>query len=191
MARVAFDRGCRSVREQGLDGPVKRWERLCDEIHAEVCREAWDAELAGFTQFYGSGTVDAALLMIPLVGFLPGDDERVGGTIAAVERELVRDGLVLRYRTEAGVDGLPSGEGFFLPCSFWLVEALVLAGRRDDAVKVLRRAVALANDVGLLSEEYDLDTGRLVGMFPQAFSHVGLVSAVLCLQRDAVSARGG
>jgi GH15 family glucan-1,4-alpha-glucosidase len=190
MAWVAFDRACRSVHEQGLDGPVEDWEALRDEIHADVCRQAWDPELGSFTQFYGSGTVDAALLTMPLVGFLPGDDERVLGTIAAVERELVEDGLVLRYRTEEDVDGLPPGEGYFLPCSFWLVEALVLAGRADDARRLFGRLVALANDLGLLAEEYDAGERRLVGNFPQAFTHLALVSAALCLDRDGAM-RGG
>jgi GH15 family glucan-1,4-alpha-glucosidase len=190
MVWVAFDRACRSVHEQGLDGPVERWEAVRDEIHAAVCREAWDAELGSFTQYYGSGTVDAALLIIPLVGFLPGDDERVLGTIAAVERELVDDGLVRRYRTEDDVDSLPPGEGYFLPCSFWLVEALVLAGRGDDARRLFGRLAGLANDLGLLPEEYDAGAERLVGNFPQAFTHLALVSAAMCLQRDgAVRAR--
>jgi GH15 family glucan-1,4-alpha-glucosidase len=189
MAWVAFDRACRSVHEQGLDGPVDRWESIRDEIHAQVCAEGWDAELGSFTQYYGSGTVDAALLMLPLVGFLPGDDERVRRTVAVVERELVRDGLVLRYRTEDEVDGLPPGEGYFLPCSFWLVEALVLTGRGDDASAVLRGLGGLANDLGLLSEEYDDDARRLVGNFPQAFTHLALVSAALCLERNGVSIR--
>jgi GH15 family glucan-1,4-alpha-glucosidase len=190
MAWVAFDRACRSVHEHGLDGPVERWASVRDEIHAEVCREAWDAELGSFTQYYGSGTVDAALLMIPLVGFLPADDERVLGTIAAVERELVEDGLVLRYHTEDDVDGLPPGEGYFLPCSFWLVEALVLAGRTDEARSLFDRLSGLATDLGLHSEEYDAGAGRLVGNFPQAFTHLALVSAALCLQRDGAVRRG-
>ena len=184
MAWVAFDRACRSVHEHGLDGPVERWQALRDEIQAEVCREAWDSELGSFTQYYGSGTVDAALLMIPLVGFLPGDDERVRGTIAAIERELARDGLVLRYRTEDEVDGLPPGEGFFLPCSFWLAEALVLAGRADEARSLVDRLVARANDLRLFSEEYDAEAGRQIGNFPQAFTHLALVSAAFCVQRE-------
>jgi GH15 family glucan-1,4-alpha-glucosidase len=190
MAWVAFDRGCRSVREQGLDGDVERWEELRDEIHAEVCREAWDAELGSFTQYYGSGTVDAALLTIPLVGFLPGDDERVRGTIAAIERDLVRDGLVLRYRTEENVDGLPPGEGYFLPCSFWLAEALVLAGRAEEGRELIERLVGFANDVGLYSEEYDAKSRRFVGNFPQAFTHLALVSAALCLEREGAVREG-
>ena len=190
MAWVAFDRGCRAVHEHGLDGPVERWEAIRDEIHADVCSHGWDDGLGSFTQYYGSGTVDAALLMIPIVGFLPGDDERVLGTIAAVERELAADGLVLRYHTEDDVDGLPPGEGYFLPCSFWLVEALVLAGRSDDARALFERLLELSNDLGLLAEEYDAGAGRLVGNFPQAFTHLALVSAAMCLERDDVS-RGG
>ena len=184
MAWVAFDRACRSVQQQGLHGPVERWARLRDEIHAEVCREAWDERLGSFTQYYGSGTVDAALLMIPIVGFLPGDDPRVRGTIAAIERDLADDGLLLRYRTEDPVDGLPPGEGTFLPCSFWLVEALVLSGRADDARSLFHRLVDLSNDLGLLAVEYDTCAARLVGNYPQAFTHLGLVSAALCLERD-------
>jgi GH15 family glucan-1,4-alpha-glucosidase len=187
MAWVAFDRACRSVHEHGPEGPVERWQSVRDEIHAEVCREAWDAELGSFTQYYGSGTVDAALLMIPLVGFLPGDDERVHGTIAAVERDLVKEGLVLRYRTEENVDGLPPGEGYFLPCSFWLAEAFVLSGRADEGRKLMDRLVGLANDVGLFSEEYDAEDGRFLGNFPQAFTHLALVSAAFCLEREGAS----
>ena len=190
MAWVAFDRACRSVHEHGLEGPVERWEHLRDEIHAEVCREAWDDSLGSFTQFYGSGTLDAALLMMPLVGFLSGDDERVRGTVAALERGLTTDGLVLRYRTEDEVDGLPPGEGFFLPCSFWLVEALVLTDRADEAKRLFERLLGLTNELGLISEEYDAESGRLVGNFPQAFTHLALVSAALCLQRGSETRSG-
>ena len=177
MAWVAFDRAVRSIEEHGLDGPVDQWRAARDEIHAQVCERGYDASLGCFVQSYGSAQLDASLLLIPLVGFLPADDPRVAGTIAAVERELVEDGFVLRYRTHAdGVDGLPPGEGVFLPCSFWLVDCYELIGRHDDAHRLFERLVGLANDVGLLSEEYDPRAERLVGNFPQAFTHLALVN---------------
>jgi GH15 family glucan-1,4-alpha-glucosidase len=183
-AWVAFDRAVRSVERQGLDGPVDRWRTVRDEIHAEVCRKAFDTRLGSFTQFYGSGTVDASLLLLPLIGFLPVDDERILGTIAAVERELVVDGFVRRYRTEDDVDGLPAGEGVFLPCSFWLAEALAVTGREAEARTYFQRAVRAQNDLGLLAEEYDPRAKRLLGNFPQAFTHLALVSAAFCLDRE-------
>ena len=177
MAWVAFDRAVRSVEEHGLDGPVDQWRAARDEIHAQVCDRGYDASLGSFVQSYGSAQLDASLLLVPLVGFLPADDPRVAGTIAAVERELVEDGFVLRYRTHAdGVDGLPPGEGVFLPCSFWLVDCYELIGRHGDAHRLFERLVGLANDVGLLSEEYDPRAERLVGNFPQAFTHLALVN---------------
>jgi GH15 family glucan-1,4-alpha-glucosidase len=177
MAWVAFDRAVRTVEDQGLEGPVERWRALRDRIHAQVCERGYDAELGSFTQSYGSKELDASLLLIPLVGFLPGSDERVRGTIEAVERELLWDGLVLRYRThESGVDGLPAGEGVFLPCSFWLCDCYELLGRHDDAHALFERLVGLANDVGLLAEEYDPVSERLLGNFPQAFTHLALVN---------------
>ena len=186
MAWVAFDRAARSVEEQGLDGPVGRWRAIADEIHAEVCREGFDAKLGAFTQSFSSPRLDASLLMMPLVGFLPATDSRVVGTVAAMERELVRDGLVERYRADdenVDVDGLPPGEGVFLPCSFWLVQVLTLQGRLDEAQALFERLLALRNDLGLLSEEYDVDAGRLVGNFPQAFSHIGLVNTAVLLEK--------
>ncbi len=178
MAWVAFDRAVRSVEEQPHDGPVDRWRQLRDEIHADVCANGYDAELGSFTQSYGSKELDASLLLIPLVGFLPASDPRVRGTIEAIERSLLVDGFVLRYRTHAdGVDGLPPGEGVFLPCSFWLVDCLELIGRHDDAHMLFERLIALANDVGLLSEEYDPKAKRLLGNFPQAFTHLALVNS--------------
>jgi GH15 family glucan-1,4-alpha-glucosidase len=177
MAWVAFDRAVRTVEEQGLDGPVDRWRTLRDEIHAEVCERGFDESLGSFVQSYGSRELDASLLLIPLVGFLPADDSRVRGTVDAIERELLADGLVLRYRTyDDGVDGLPAGEGVFLPCSFWLVDCYELLGRHDDAHALFGRLVGLANDVGLLSEEYDPRERRLLGNFPQAFTHLTLVN---------------
>ncbi|HVM58602.1 MAG TPA: glycoside hydrolase family 15 protein [Gaiellaceae bacterium] len=179
MAWVAFDRAVRTVETQGLDGPADRWRAERDAVHDEVCRKGFDPGLGSFTQSYGSRELDASLLLIPLVGFLPGSDPRVRGTVEAIERELVEDGLVLRYRTrENGVDGLPPGEGVFLPCSFWLVDCLELLGRHDDACALLERLLGLANDLGLLAEEYDPAAGRLLGNFPQAFTHLALVNSV-------------
>jgi GH15 family glucan-1,4-alpha-glucosidase len=178
MAWVAFDRSVRSVEEHAVDGPVERWRELRDEIHASVCAHGFDEELGSFVQSYGSKELDASLLLIPLVGFLPASDPRVRGTIEAIEKNLVVDGLVLRYRThETGVDGLPPGEGVFLPCSFWLVDCLELIGRHDDAYALFERLLALANDVGLLAEEYDPRAKRLLGNFPQAFTHLALVNS--------------
>jgi GH15 family glucan-1,4-alpha-glucosidase len=173
MAWVAFDRAVRSVETQGADGPVQRWRDLRDRIHAEVCERGFDAGLNSFTRSYGSKELDASLLLIPLVGFLPADDPRMRGTIEAIERELLQDGLVLRYRA---ADGLPAGEGVFLPCSFWLVDCYELLGRHDDAHALFERLVSLANDVGLLAEEYDPVAGRQLGNFPQAFTHLALVN---------------
>ena len=184
MAWVAFDRAVRSVEEYGRKGPVDRWRELRDEIHDEVCREGFDEELGLFTQFYGWPRLDASLLLMPLVGFLPVEDPRVASTIAAIERHLMRDGLVERYRADdenTGVDGLPPGEGTFLPCSFWLVQVMVLQGRLAEAEALFERLLAFRNDLGLLSEEYDVDAGRLVGNFPQAFTHLTLVDAALTL----------
>jgi GH15 family glucan-1,4-alpha-glucosidase len=177
MAWVAFDRAVLTVEEQGLDGPVDRWRALRDEIHDEVCDRGFDSELGSFTQSYGSQELDASLLLLPLVGFLPATDPRIRGTIEAVERELLQDGFVLRYRTrEDGVDGLPPGEGVFLPCSFWLANCYELLGRHDEAEALFERVVGLSNDLGLLSEEYDPEAKRLLGNFPQAFTHLALVS---------------
>ncbi len=182
MAWVAFDRAVRTVENHGLDGPVDRWRTVRDEVHADVCEHGFDSELGSFTQSYGSKELDASLLLLPLVGFLPVADPRIRGTIEAVERELLQDGFVLRYRTrEAGVDGLPAGEGVFLPCSFWLVDCYELLGRHDDAHDLFRRLVGLSNDLGLLSEEYDPEAGRLLGNFPQAFTHLALVNTAFNL----------
>ncbi len=177
MAWVAFDRAAQTVERFGQPGDADRWRRQGQEIHAQVCKEGWDAERKTFTQSYGSQALDAALLLIPRVGFLPGDDPRVVGTIEAIQRELVSDGFVLRYPTEEADDGLPPGEGAFLPCSFWLADALAMAGRRDEARALYDRLAGLANDVGLFAEEYDPATGRLIGNFPQAFTHVALVTS--------------
>jgi GH15 family glucan-1,4-alpha-glucosidase len=176
MAWVAFDRAVRTVEQQRLDGPEDRWRELRDEIHTTVIERGFDAALGSFTQSFGSKELDASLLMLPLVGFLPATDPRIRGTIEAVERDLLQDGLVLRYRTqEAGVDGLPPGEGVFLPCSFWLANCYELLDRHDEALELFERLLGLSNDLGLLSEEYDPQAKRLLGNFPQAFTHLTLV----------------
>jgi GH15 family glucan-1,4-alpha-glucosidase len=183
MAWVAFDRAVRSAEEHGLPGPVDHWRALRDEIHTQVCDQGYDAARGTFTQYYGSSELDASLLLIPLVGFLPLSDERVVGTIDAVADNLMRDGLVFRYRTkENGVDGLPKGEGVFLPCSFWLVNCWELLGRHGEAHALYERLLDLRNDLGLLSEEYDPDEDRLLGNFPQAFTHLALVNAAFTLE---------
>jgi GH15 family glucan-1,4-alpha-glucosidase len=176
MAWVALDRAVKAVERFGLRGPVDRWRGLRDEIHAEVCREGYDAERQTFTQSYGSRELDASLLMIPLVGFLPPSDPRVAGTVEAIQRELMQDGFVRRYSTRPDVDGLPAGEAAFLVCTLWLADNLALVGRRREARRLFERVLDLRNDLGLLSEEYDPAARRLVGNFPQALSHVGLVN---------------
>jgi GH15 family glucan-1,4-alpha-glucosidase len=185
MAWVAFDRGIRLCEEFGREGPVERWRAIRAEIHAQVCREAWSDQLGSFTQSYGSSRLDASLLLLPQVGFLPPDDPRIRGTLEAVRRQLSDEGFLLRYRTEESVDGLPGGEGTFLPCSFWLVDALALDGRHDEAAELFERLLGVRNDVGLLAEEYDPREKRLLGNFPQAFSHVALINSALTLARTA------
>jgi GH15 family glucan-1,4-alpha-glucosidase len=182
MAWVAFDRAVRSVEEQGFDGPADRWRELRDEIHRDVCEHGFDAELGSFTQSYGSRELDASLLLLPLVGFLPATDHRIQGTVAAVERELLYEGFVRRYNTsESAADALPPGEGVFLPCSFWLCDCYELLGRHDEARELFQRLVDLGNDLGLLAEEYDPKAGRLLGNFPQAFTHLALVNSAFNL----------
>ena len=179
MAWLAFDRAVKLVERCNCAAEqehLERWAQTRDEIHREVCERGYNAKKKGFTQFYGSDELDASLLLMPLTGFLPIDDERVIGTIAAIERELVRDGFVLRYRTqENNVDGLPGGEGVFLPCSFWLADCLHLMGRTTEARDLFERLLALRNDLGLLAEEYDPRAKRQLGNFPQAFTHVALI----------------
>jgi GH15 family glucan-1,4-alpha-glucosidase len=177
MAWVVFDRAVRIAERYGLEAPVDRWIQVRDEIHREVCERGYDRERRTFTQYYGSKELDASVLNIPLVGFLPGTDERVTGTIDAVWRELGRDGFVSRYSTAETDDGLAGDEGQFLACSFWLASALALNGRVDDARSLFERLVGLANDLGLLAEEYDVGRRRQVGNFPQAFSHLTLILA--------------
>lgn len=170
----------------GLGGPVAAWRRLRDTIHAEVCERGFDTKRNSFVQYYGSNEIDASLLMIPLVGFLPATDPRMRGTVEAVRTELVRDGFVDRYPTLSGVDGLPPGEGTFLACTLWLADNLALMGRTDEAKEIFERVLDLRNDVGLLAEQYDPRERRLVGNFPQALSHIGLVNTARNLSR-----RGG
>jgi GH15 family glucan-1,4-alpha-glucosidase len=186
---VAFDRAVRSIEEFGLEGPLERWRGARAAIHQEVCERGFDREQNAFVQSFGDATLDASLLLMPIVGFLPPDDPRVQGTVTAIERNLVRDGLVLRYHTRSGVDGLPAGEGAFLACSFWLVDAYVLLGRYDDAQKLFERLLALRNDVGLLAEEYDPQDLRQLGNFPQAFSHLALINAAHSLTTAEGAAR--
>jgi GH15 family glucan-1,4-alpha-glucosidase len=177
LAWVAFDRAVEAVETVGLPGPVDRWRRLRAEIHAEVCREGFNVELTSFTQSYGSEELDASTLLIPLVGFLPPEDPRVIGTVEAIQRDLMRGGFVERYRPQPSVDGLSGGEGVFLPCSFWLVDALLMLERGDEARALFEKLIGISNDLGLLSEEYDPGEQRLLGNFPQAFTHVGLVNS--------------
>jgi GH15 family glucan-1,4-alpha-glucosidase len=183
MAWVAFDRAVKSIERLGLAGPVERWRELRAAIHAEVCSRGFDPQLGAFVQFYGSRLLDASLLMMPLVGFLPASDPRVRGTVGAIERVLARDGFVSRYQTVPEVDGLPPGEASFVLCSFWLVDNLVLSGRLRDARVLFERLLSIRNDVGLLAEGYDTGRRRQAGNFPQAFSHVGLINSALNLSR--------
>jgi GH15 family glucan-1,4-alpha-glucosidase len=177
MAWVVFDRGVRIAERFDLDAPLEDWKRTRDEIHSEVCEQGYDPERRTFTQYYGSKELDASVLNIPLVGFLPGDDARVTGTIDAVRQELGRDGFVSRYSTSETDDGLSGDEGQFLACSFWLVNALARNGRVDEARTLFDRLAGLSNDLGLLAEEYDVGRRRQVGNFPQAFSHLTLILA--------------
>lgn len=186
MVWVAADRLVRALEEfPDLDGDRDGWRELRDEVHREVCEKGYDPERNTFTQSYGSRELDAALLLIPRVGFLPPDDPRVLGTIDAIRTELGQDGLVRRYTSDAAeLDGLPGQEGAFLACAFWLVDALHMTGRTEEARELFERLLGLANDVGLLAEEYDTVNGRLLGNFPQAFSHIGLVNSALALFGD-------
>ncbi|HEX7389443.1 MAG TPA: glycoside hydrolase family 15 protein [Acidiphilium sp.] len=181
MAWVAFDRAIRSVEELGYEGPADHWRKIRQEIHKQVCAQGFDAAKNSFVQVYGSKSLDASLLLLAVVGFLPPDDPRIVGTIAAIEQELMLDGFVRRYNTDAGGDGLSGTEGVFLACSFWLVDNYALMGRKHDAEALFEKLIALRNDVGLFSEEYDTVARRQIGNFPQAFTHVALVNSALRL----------
>lgn len=181
MAWVALDRALRDAEQFKLEAPMDRWRALRERMHATICKHGFDERRNAFTQSFGSKDLDASVLMIPIVGFLPADDPRVRGTVAAIERDLLIDGLVLRYRTEGGVDGLPPGEGAFLPCSFWLADNYRLQNRDGEARALFERLLQLRNDVGLLAEEHDPRSGRQVGNFPQAFSHLALISTAMSL----------
>ena len=183
MAWVAYDRAIKSAESFGLEGPLDEWRKLRDQIFQDVCERGFNKELGIFTQAYGSKLLDANLLLVPCVGFLPVTDPRIEQTVAAIERDLFRNGFVMRYNTHEGGDTLPPGEGAFLACSFWLVDVYILQDRFDDAERLFRRLVGLCNDVGLLSEEYDMGSKRLVGNFPQAFSHLALVNSAYNLTR--------
>jgi len=186
MAWVAVDRAVKDIETYGLPGDVERWKRLRTSIHEQVCRNGYDGERRSFVQYYGGKELDASLLMIPLVGFLPCDDPRVRSTIEAIERELCRDGFVFRYQTSTSghVDGLPPGEGVFLACTFWLADTYWLLGRHEEARRLFERLLELCNDVGLLSEQYDPHSGRFLGNLPQAFSHVSLINTAFNLSAD-------
>jgi GH15 family glucan-1,4-alpha-glucosidase len=184
MAWVAFDRAVKAVERYGGDGPVDRWRQVRAEVHAEVCERGFDTRRNAFTQYYGSEELDASLLMIPLVGFLPATDPRVVGTVAAIETDLMSDGFVQRYRSKEHIDGLPPGEGAFVACTFWLADNYELQGRRDDARQLFDRLLGLCNDLGLLAEQYDPASGRQLGNFPQAFSHVMLINTARNLARE-------
>jgi GH15 family glucan-1,4-alpha-glucosidase len=193
MSWVAFDRAVKAVEQYGLpyDG-IERWRSTRDAIHAEVCQKGFDPGQNAFVQSYGSKALDASVLTIPLVGFLPGDDPRVRGTVEAIQGRLMDRGFVKRYDTAGpNVDGLPPGEGAFLPCTFWFADNLALIGRRDEANEVFDRLLSIRNDVGLLAEEYDLDAGRQLGNFPQAFSHVCLVNTARNLARGGADSPAG
>jgi GH15 family glucan-1,4-alpha-glucosidase len=190
MAWVAFDRAIKDAEQDGLEGPIERWRKLRDAIHRQVCEDGFDSKENSFVQSYDSTHLDASLLLIPQVGFLPADDSRVVGTIAAIERRLVVDGLVLRYSTSTGVDALPPGEGTFLPCSFWLADSYLLTGRRQESEALFERLLLLSNDVGLFAEEYDARAKRMLGNFPQALTHMALVNTARLLSMPEHEVRG-
>ena len=185
MAWVAFDRAVLLAEQLEYEAPIEKWKTIRDTIHGEICANAFSPRRNSFVQAYGSDQLDAALLLMPLVGFLPPADPRVVGTVEAIERELMPGGLVMRYNTAKVDDGLPPGEGVFLACSFWMVSSLKAIGRVGDARALFKRLLNLRNDLGLLSEEYDPSGKRLVGNFPQAFSHIALVNAAFDLDDGA------
>jgi GH15 family glucan-1,4-alpha-glucosidase len=183
MVWVAFDRAVRMCEKFGLPGPSARWRTVRDEVHSAVLTRGWNEAKQAFTQFFGANELDASLLLMPGVGFLPADDDRCIATVEAIRRELTVDGLVLRYRSkeDGAVDGLPPGEGVFLPCSFWLADVLALQGKHDEARELFERLLDLRNNVGLLAEEYDPVSNRQLGNFPQAFTHLALVNTAIVL----------
>jgi GH15 family glucan-1,4-alpha-glucosidase len=185
MAWVAFDRAVLIAEQLKYKAPVDRWRQLREEIHQQICEQGFNKKKNTFVQVYGGDELDASLLLMPLVGFLPGTDERIKGTVEAIRRELMQDGLVLRYNTSRVQDGLPPGEGVFLACSFWMVGSLKAVGREDEARELFKKLLELPNDLGLLSEEYDPKAKRMVGNFPQAFSHIALVNAAFDLEDGA------
>ncbi|WP_142848436.1 glycoside hydrolase family 15 protein [Telmatospirillum sp. J64-1] len=187
---VAYDRAVKAVERFGKDGPVDRWRMLRDRIHRDVCKKGYNPDRKAFTWFYGGHQLDASLLMIPLIGFLPHDDERVVNTVNAIKDELCEDGLILRYTPDENVDGLPGDEGTFIACSFWMVDNLVLQGRREEAEELFEHLLSLRNDLGLLAEEYEPRLKRQVGNFPQAFSHVGLINSAHNLSSGGEPAKG-
>jgi GH15 family glucan-1,4-alpha-glucosidase len=183
MAWVALDRAVRAIEKFGRDGPLEKWREIRQQIHDDVIKKGFDKKRNTFTQYYGSSELDASLLMIPLVHFLPATDARMRGTVEAIKKELMVDGFVLRYPTQKTDDGLPPGEGSFLACTFWLIDNLALTGQLEEATEIFERMLSLRNDVGLFAEEYDTRRKRLVGNFPQAFTHVGLVNSAYNLDR--------
>jgi GH15 family glucan-1,4-alpha-glucosidase len=185
MAWVAVDRAIKGVERHGFAGPVERWRALRSQIHDDICRQAFNPKLNAFVQSYGADALDASVMIMPLVGFLPVSDPRIVGTVAAIQRDLTDDGFVKRYKTsESGVDGLPPGEGVFLPCTFWLADNLAMMGRTQEARRIFERLLGLCNDVGLISEEYDPQARRMLGNFPQAFTHVFLINTAHNLSRE-------
>jgi GH15 family glucan-1,4-alpha-glucosidase len=189
MAWVAFDRAIKDAESDGLEAPIERWRQARDAVHREVCEKGFDKDRNTFVQSYGSTHLDASVLLIPQVGFLPPDDPRVLGTIAAVERGLMVEGLVLRYSTDTGVDALPPGEGAFLPCSFWLADSYILTDRRAQGAALFERLLSLRNDLGLYAEEYDPRAKRMLGNFPQALTHMALINTARLLSVPASEAK--
>ena len=189
MAWAAFDRAVRSIEDFQLEGPLEKWRKLRDQIHGDICEKGFSKRLGSFVQYYGAEQVDASLLLLPLVGFLPPDDPKITGTVAAIEKMLLRNGFVRRYKTDSSVDGLEGSEGVFLACSFWLVDNYVLQHRDQEAVELFERLLSLRNDVGLLAEEYDPVRRRQLGNFPQAFSHVSLVNSAHNLTKEESPAK--
>ncbi len=189
MAWVAFDRAIKAIEEYGFEGPIERWREHRQEIHNEVCEKGFNEKLNSFVQYYGSEDPDASLLMIPIVGFLPPDDPRVIGTVELIEKKLHSNGFLARYPTTPGVDGLPPGEVAFFLCTFWWADVLEMMNQHDKAHAIVERLLALRNDLGLLSEQYDPKAKRMLGNFPQAFSHVGLVNSATRLTRNHHASR--